>query len=193
MGTRSLIAVQLDGKYRVAQYSQWDGYPEGQGQTCLYFLREKMDEETFKKALRKMTFIANEDLEALWREYGADEHGFVKLEDSDRMLHDHPQFSRDTGAQILEFIQNHPEGAELQDALEFVGDDAFCEWVWVIDLDKRTFEGFDGCRRESQPGNRFQGTKECGYHPPYLMASFSLDRLPDDKTFLAAFEVKKED
>jgi hypothetical protein len=31
MGTRNLIAVFFDGEYRVAQYSQWDGYPEGQG------------------------------------------------------------------------------------------------------------------------------------------------------------------
>ena len=29
MGTRHLIAVQLDGEYKIAQYGQWDGYPEG--------------------------------------------------------------------------------------------------------------------------------------------------------------------
>lgn len=31
MGTRNLTAVYLDGQYKVAQYGQWDGYPEGQG------------------------------------------------------------------------------------------------------------------------------------------------------------------
>lgn len=38
MGTRNLTAVYLDGQYKVAQYGQWDGYPEGQGITVLTFL-----------------------------------------------------------------------------------------------------------------------------------------------------------
>lgn len=28
MGTRHLTAVVIDGDYKVAQYGQWDGYPE---------------------------------------------------------------------------------------------------------------------------------------------------------------------
>ena len=31
MGTRNLTIVYYDGDYRVAQYGQWDGYPEGAG------------------------------------------------------------------------------------------------------------------------------------------------------------------
>ncbi len=29
MGTRHLIIVYYKGKYRIAQYGQWDGYPSG--------------------------------------------------------------------------------------------------------------------------------------------------------------------
>lgn len=43
MGTRNLTAVYLDGQYKVAQYGQWDGYPEGQGITAL--TRERMDHD----------------------------------------------------------------------------------------------------------------------------------------------------
>ena len=50
MGTRNLTAVMIDGEYKVAQYGQWDGYPSGQGLTCLHFLRETMDEDKFKAA-----------------------------------------------------------------------------------------------------------------------------------------------
>ena len=39
MGTRFLTAVFADGQYRVAQYGQWDGYPEGAGVNILHFLR----------------------------------------------------------------------------------------------------------------------------------------------------------
>jgi len=28
MGTRNLTCVMKDGQYKVAQYGQWDGYPE---------------------------------------------------------------------------------------------------------------------------------------------------------------------
>lgn len=72
MGTRNLTAVYLDGEYRIAQYGQWDGYPEGQGMTALNFLRS-MDEEKFKSALRNSSFISGDELTALWKQYGADD------------------------------------------------------------------------------------------------------------------------
>ena len=40
MGTRHLIAVQLDGEYKIAQYGQWDGYPDGKGIDVLHFLTD---------------------------------------------------------------------------------------------------------------------------------------------------------
>nr|DAN70796.1 MAG TPA: hypothetical protein [Caudoviricetes sp.] len=70
MGTRNLTAVYLDGQYKVAQYGQWDGYPEGQGITALTFLRDKMDLELFKEALRNSSYIPSEELTALWKQYG---------------------------------------------------------------------------------------------------------------------------
>ena len=49
MGTRNLTAVYIDGEYKVAQYGQWDGYPEGQGMTALTFLRDKMDTNSLRR------------------------------------------------------------------------------------------------------------------------------------------------
>lgn len=43
MGTRHLIAAKVDGEYKLAQYGQWDGYPEGQGVAVLDFLVNKED------------------------------------------------------------------------------------------------------------------------------------------------------
>ena len=61
MGTRNLTIVYVDGEYKVAQYGQWDGYPEGQGATCLDFLRNKMDEKIFREELHEVVF-AKENL-----------------------------------------------------------------------------------------------------------------------------------
>ena len=43
MGTRHLIIVWYKGKYRIAQYGQWDGYPSGQGLRVLRFLKNFTD------------------------------------------------------------------------------------------------------------------------------------------------------
>ena len=50
MGTRNLTMVYLNGEYKVAQYGQWDGYPEATGCLILKFLTGvKLD--YFKKAI----------------------------------------------------------------------------------------------------------------------------------------------
>jgi hypothetical protein len=41
MGTRHLIKVIYNKETKVAQYGQWDGYPDGQGLTILNFLDEE--------------------------------------------------------------------------------------------------------------------------------------------------------
>lgn len=194
MGTRHLIAVQLDGEYKIAQYGQWDGYPEGQGMTTLHFLRS-MDEDKFKSALRNSSFISDDELMALWKQYGADDDGMVSLSDADRMKKDHPEYSRDTSADILQMVQEHPEGMKLHNQIGFAANGLFCEWDWVIDLDKRTFEGYRGFGSEPlTEQDRFyflRDLEQNGYGGVKLAAEWSLDRLPTDEDFLSAF--KSED
>lgn len=194
MGTRHLIAVQLDGEYKIAQYGQWDGYPEGQGMTTLHFLRS-MDEDKFKSALRNSSFISDDELMALWKQYGADDDGMVSLSDADRMKKDHPEYSRDTSADILQMVQEHPEGMKLHNQIGFAANGLLCEWAWVIDLDKRTFEGYRGFGSEPlTEQDRFyflRDLEQNGYGGVKLAAEWSLDRLPTDEDFLSAF--KSED
>ena len=45
MGTRHFVGVIADGKYKIAQYGQFDGYIEGQGATVLEFLSNMMKSE----------------------------------------------------------------------------------------------------------------------------------------------------
>lgn len=185
MGTRHIIAVQLDGKYRIAQYGQWDGYPAGQGISCLNFLTKEMNEDIFKTALRNSYFIHDKALEAVYEKYGGSA-GFISLEDAKRLKADYPTLSRDTGADILRIVQSHPDGIALQNSIAFVGDGLFCEWVWVIDLDHRTFEGYKGFNQTPlKKEDRFFGIAGVeGYEPACIVASFSLDDLPSDEEFL---------
>ena len=62
MGTRNLTVVYHGGKHVVAQYGQWDGYPEGQGITCLDFLhRQNGNFDNFKSKLALLRFKTDED------------------------------------------------------------------------------------------------------------------------------------
>lgn len=196
MGTRNLTAVYIDGEYKIAQYGQWDGYPEGQGITCLEFLRDKMNEEVFKAAVRDCSFISKDELNALWSKYTTSTDGWVTMDEAERFKAAYPELSRDTGAKILELVQNSGV-RKLHSELEFAADGLFCEWAWVIDFDKRTFEAYRGfCKDKPYPIDRFYFLKdkqEGEYSVVKICASFSLDALPSDRDFLAAFAVDEDD
>ena len=44
------------GETKIAQYGQWDGYPEGQGVTILNFVRKKKNLEKLRAKLEKVRF-----------------------------------------------------------------------------------------------------------------------------------------
>jgi hypothetical protein len=124
MGTRHLICVVVDGKMKVAQYGQWDGYPTGQGVDIVNFINNDMDLERFKNAVRECRFVSNKIL-------------------SQRDVEQHPELSRDTSAKILKMIQDGGV-RELWNEKSFAGESLFCEWAYVLDLDKEVLEVYKG-------------------------------------------------
>ena len=198
MGTRNLTVVIHGGKAVVAQYCQWDGYPDGQGRTILNFLRTGFNKEKFISRLAK-TFIATDaDHDRMLVEAGGQPGSeWINMEVSNRMRDLYPSIHRDTGGHILELIQEgqyatqkfvHKGNSQwvhedqivkaadpipLNDATEFEKDTLFCEWVWTINLDNDTFSG------EYQYGN--------------LVRTWARSDLPDLPEFLAAFETVEDD
>ena len=196
MGTRNLTMVFMDGEYKVAQYGQWDGYPEGQGMTCLKFLREQMYEAEFREQVKRVHFIGEEESKALFAAFGADADGPISFADYNRMSQMYPELHRDTGAEILQMIQ---EGSVhfLSDDLSFAADGLFCEWAYVIDLDKRMFEVYEGFHKEPvTEQDRFYFLKDKAdkdYPCVRLVHAWSLDDLPTEEEFLAAFRTKEDE
>lgn len=191
MGTRNLTAVYIDGEYKIAQYGQWDGYPEGQGKTALEFARVIADKYTraeFAEKVRKCRFIT--EAETKERQFMIDS-GAVKNWPSVW-----PELSRDTCADILWMVGRSYDGLVLVNDLDFAAQSLFCEWAWVIDLDAGTFEGYEGFNETPlTEGERFfflNDKVKHGYHPVKLVAKWSLDDLPTYEDFLAAFK-REED
>lgn len=190
MGTRNLTAVFMDGEYRVAQYGQWDGYPEGQGITCLNFLRDKMNEKRFREQLNNVHFGNEEELDKLFSEFGASASGSISVENYDRFKKAYPELHRDTASEILQMIQDGNVRV-LKNDLDFASDGLFCEWAYVIDLDTRRFEVYTGFHKEPlTEKDRFYFLKdkeENGYSGVHMVFSWSIDDLPTDEVFIKTF------
>jgi len=190
MGTRHLICIVKDDEYKVAQYGQWDGYPEGQGTDILKFLTTYNKEKFLSNLDKRVRFGTEEELDKFW-------------EQSDLL----PELSRSTGAKILGIIQKTKRDLILHNSIDFASDSLFCEYAYVIDFDKNTFEVYEGFNHVFlDPTERFTFlTKKSEsehildkltdvkeeYFPVKLWKMFDLDSLPNKKDFLKEF--KRED
>lgn len=195
MGTRNLTAVYANGEYRVAQYGQWDGYPAGQGVTALEILSSVNLKELKAKVL-KCSWLSREQVDSYWAEFDPDSEGFVTLEQSRAFKAKYPHLSRDTSAEILKLIMDSPDGLELMDDLFFAKNSLFCEWAYVIDFDKGTFEvykGFNKTPTDKKERFYFDGYKDDEYYPVKLVHSFDLNALPSKEAFLAICEPQNEE
>lgn len=187
MGARNLTLVMIGGEYKVAQYGQWDGYPSGQGKTALRFLRDEMSEQFLTNVCgcREGT---DDEVKATWTEAGADPNTqWVTLDVGNKHTKLYPELSRDTGAGILALIQEKPRMLALDP--NFAADSVFCEWAYVVDLDKMTFEVYKGFNKERlKPGERFAALRSdhTEYEPIKHVITYDLNQpLPTDEDFIA--------
>lgn len=202
MGTRGLNVIIVDGSTKMAQYNQWDSYPGGQGATALSFLREKMN-NTFKDKVKACSWITPEQLKQLWLESGASpDSDMVGMDVASNFKAKNFHLHRDCGAEIYSLIQNSENGLVLKDDTSFAGDSLFCEWAYVVDLDKNTFEVYKGFNQEKLSATeRFAFLNEKAekdnrrdiYYPIKLSKSYSLDKLPTEDEFYADFREAQEE
>lgn len=197
MGTRHLIAVYSGGKYRVAQYGQWDGYPSGQGAAVLDFLTGA-DLDAFKAKAEACRWSTDEDREAAYRKAGVEPDAqFLTMAQSNKLREVAPEMHRDTGAGILRLVMEAENGLALTDTIEFAGDGLFCEYAYCIDLDAGTLEIFEGFKSKSDPiEGRFADMPTddgSDYAPVSLVKTYPLNDLPDLSTFLAELEPDEEE
>ena len=139
MGTRNITMVTMNAETKVAQYGQWDGYPDGQGEIVLKFILDELIEKKrlseFKKKLNVIEFISDKSIPP------------EKVKNA--------EFDRDTGAGVLYLIMDR-EITQLVNEEDFIKDTLFCEWFYRIDLDNNKLIVGGGLEREyyfSELGN----------------------------------------
>ena len=140
MGTRHFIGVLSDGKYKIANYGQFDGYIEGQGAQIIEFLA-KADLNKFRNKLNNCYFINDEELRQFYVNAGdapENKSGFIKYEVAEKFRKMYPSLTRETGAQILDIVYHSIDKVPLYNREDFLEDEMWCEFGYVIDLDRET-------------------------------------------------------
>lgn len=210
MGTRNLTMVISNGETKVAQYGQWDGYPEGQGVTALKFLTTT-DLKKFKEKLNSVKFVTptkEKEIEKWMESIGA-KNGWLDGSQAEQYKQKYPLLSRDNGADILNLImESEQEINWVNDSTNFAGDSLFCEWAYLIDLDKNVFEVYEGFNTTPltiedrfyplmvEADKENQRRKDYGsdsvYYPIRLIKSYDLNNLPFEEDFINDFKQEQD-
>lgn len=167
MGTRGLTKViDRDGVVKVAQYGQWDHYPEGQGIKILSILtQDRYAVEELELALDKCYFVSEDERNVIYQDYNAKYPETTHLKKFSSML---PSFSRDTCGDILNVVRWSAGPVPLTDESDFENDDLFCEGVYTIDYSTNKFISLFG-----------------------VEVTFPLDKLPTPEEYLNAFILER--
>lgn len=169
--------VISNGETKVAQYGQWDGYPDGQGVTVLEFLSGEGNIERLKSKFERVRFL-DDVIDKEWIEaYDKNAPEWSNQPDNrtpEQIRWFSNYITRDIGADILENIaSSEDEKILLKDSSDFLKDGLFCEWAYKIDLDKNILYVYSG---GDNPSHQFQ------INPP-----------PTKELFLAAFKEQEEE
>ena len=198
----------------MAQYGQWDGYPDGVGTDIVNFLHEIRSPEMMERFRRRVAlcrWATQEDIDSI-----NEAMEMTELESPTNQLY--PEFSRDTSARLLWLIMNGkksyllPENQQerlestrfnlhaarlteeeskevtlLNNSIDFGNDRTFCEWAWVIDLDEDKLECYCGYRTCDGPKGIFEEFE----NPVRLQASFNLPLEEDYGEFIARCEPRE--
>lgn len=177
MGTRGAILF-AKGKKVIGSYNHYDSYPEGLGVEVLNAL-QKVDKKKLMAKLGEnvLKLQAIDSQEKPSKELQKRYEKFADLAVSSRTLEEWYCLLRNVqGANCIMPIASG-ELEHISDDTSFVKDSLFCEYAYLIDLDKMVLELYKGFQKEPQKGNRF-GVKKDGdndYFPCAKVGEISLD------------------
>lgn len=179
MGTRNLVAVVMDKKFRIAQYGQFDGYIDGQGKTVIEFIRDMVNNgnvTNFIMALSECRFLTDDEVHNTWIEAGQDPKdtsGMIGMDIAEEHKKLYPALSRDTAAHVLGLVldgkitkdtwikktnkykkvtKKYKPVRELDDNKEFAEDGMYCEYAYLLNMDKRVLEIYCEGKRQGLLG-----------------------------------------
>lgn len=190
MSTRGIVGFVVDGQEKLS-YNHSDSYPSGLGADVLCWLEGHIEGGFFDADTRH----------AVSQVRLVDEGGTPSAEDIERLSKFHNggvstgeptewySLLRHTQGDLDRII----EAGVIIDYAVFATDSLFCEWGYVIDLDERRFEVYQGFQKSPHQQGRFANREAShrasgDYYPIRLVASWSFSELPTTSELLSLEE-----
>jgi len=177
MGTRGCYGFRKDGKDKLT-YNHYDSYPSWLGKQVVEFARgtstERMREIFDSIILVDSDTKATPEQQEECKQF-IDEHVSTGRADEWYCLLRNAQGDltafRDKGLRYM--VDDHL----------FMQNSLFCEWAYVIDLDREVLEVYRGFQKTAH-GGRYQGeADDMGYYGVMQVAEFPLGDIPDVETW----------
>jgi hypothetical protein len=168
MGTRSSIGVHVNGKDKLT-YNQYDGYPTGMGvevytQVCALIKELGWDKVTTLankmkqvKSQKEFTAKQKEKFGDLWQQVDTGKNMYALL--------------RGLQGKLDEMLKR---GMMTEDNT-FIHDSLFCEWAYILNVDEKTFEIYQGFQTEKHDSGRYKDVEsDRGYFACKLIHTLDL-------------------
>lgn len=192
MGTRNLTVVIKDKKIRLSQYGQWDGYFSYTGKKFFEFAKH-VGIASFSYNVDLLRSISNKVYEdTIFPCYNMLKKNLAKHKLAIPFGILMPQFSRDTGVDILKIIDGLSSDIKPNKFPVYIEKDySWCEFIYVLDLDEEmaymlTSWAFKG-KPESVPEIISKN------YPMACCYKSKLDEIPSIEEIEKVLKTKRED
>ncbi|MGF6375022.1 hypothetical protein M2140_000056 [Clostridiales Family XIII bacterium PM5-7] len=175
MGTRGLWGFRKDDVDKLA-YNHFDSNPDALGERVLSFIKSTDVDE--------MTEIFN-NIQLVDEESTPTEENIAQLKKwADQSVDDG---RLDNWYVLLRKTQGEPEVYKqglpyMVDSAEFIKDSLFCEYAYVINIDKKCLEFWIGFQRSPQEENRYGQGVMTNYYPCRMLKTYSFEEITDSTT-----------
>jgi len=193
MGTRGAIGFFKDGKGKIT-YNHFDSYPDGLGVEILEEIKG-FSVKQMKKAFDNLVLIKDEDKKPTKKEiekFKKWSNASVGGSMSNTEVKTYYQLLRNVQGTLKPYLTG--EVNLMVDNEKFLKDSLFCEWAYIVNLDKEVLEVWRGFQKTPQE-NRYKITKannpSGGYFNCALIKEYPLNKLPTKEKFLK--DLKRDD
>lgn len=170
MGTRGAFGIKVDGLYKIA-YNHSDSYPSGLGRDIAeqwLALRERHGPEKLRELGRKIRLVTTSYLvrPAVLELARAEWQQIIDTTAADHWQHrlavECLGFAKSTthrqvASNIEEKLTFAFETGHIADHFSFMADSLFCEWAYIVDLDRELYEVYHGFSTKKHTQGPFAG------------------------------------
>ena len=195
MGTRGVIGFFKDSKGKIT-YNHFDSYPDGVGVDILEEIKGFSVEE-IKEGFDNINLV-DDDKQPTEKEikdfsvYSNSSVGSQGMNNTE--IKTYYQLLRNVQGTLKPYIKK--EVNLMIDSESFLKDSLFCEWGYIINLDKEVLEVWEGFKETPQE-NRYKIDKGLNHEGNYfncaLIKEYPLNDLPTKKQFLKDLESEDDE